>query len=137
MLGINTSALSRYAAVVIPASTVERVAIELQRKGHIGHGYLGVGMQAVRLPRKLRESLKLTSETGIMVVRVEPESPAEKAGVMLGDVFVALDASPVRDIDDVQACLAGERIGKPLKASIIRGGTLAEVVIVVGEHPGR
>ena len=135
VLGVNTSALSRYAAVVIPASTVERVATELEKKGHIGRGYLGVGMQPVRLPRKLRESLTLPSEAGIMVVAVEPESPAERAGVTLGDVLVALDASPMRDLDDVQAYLAGERIGKPVKASIIRGGALAEVVIAVGERP--
>ena len=135
MLGINTSALSRYAAVVIPASTVERVAAELEQKGHIGRGYLGLGMQPVRVPRKLRESLNLSSETGIMIMRVEPEGPAERAGVMLGDVLVALDASPVRDIDDVQHYLSSEQIGKPVKASIIRGGTLAELVIAVGERP--
>jgi S1-C subfamily serine protease len=70
-----------------------------------------------------------------MIVGVEPESPADKAGVTLGDVLVALDASPIRDIDDVQAYLAGERIGKPVKASIIRGGRLVEVVIAVGERP--
>ena len=135
MLGINTSALSRYAAVVIPASTVERVAAELEQKGHIGRGYLGLGMQPVRLPRKLRESLKLSTETGIMIMRVEPEGPAERAGVMLGDVLVALDASPVHDIDDVQSYLSGEQIGKPVKASIIRGGTLVELVVAVSERP--
>jgi S1-C subfamily serine protease len=135
LLGINTSALSRYAAVVIPATTVERVATELERKGHIGHGYIGVGLQPVRLPRKLREELKLVSETAIMIVRVEPDSPAEKAGVTLGDVLVALNGSPVCDIDDVQVYLAGEHIGRPVKASVIRGGTLAEVVITVGERP--
>ena len=135
MLGINTSALSRYAAVVIPASTVERVAAELEQKGHIGRGYLGLGMQPVRVPRKLRESLNLSSETGIMIMRVEPEGPAERAGVMLGDVLVALDASPVRDIDDVQSCLSGERIGKPVKVSLIRGGTLVELVVAVSERP--
>jgi S1-C subfamily serine protease len=135
VLGINTSALSRYSAVVIPASTVERVATELERKGHVERGYLGVGMQAVRLPRKLRESLRLSGETGIMVLGVEPESPAERAGMTLGDVLVGLDASPVRDIDDLQAFLIGEYIGKPVKASIIRGGTLIEVVIVVTKPP--
>src|SRR5262245_38615047 len=135
LLGINTAALSRYAAVAIPATTVERVATELERKGRIGHGYIGVGLQPVRLPRKLREELKLANETGIMIVRVEPDSPAEKAGVTLGDVLVALNGSPVRDIDDVQVYLAGEHIGTPVKASVIRGGTLAEVIIAVGERP--
>jgi len=135
LLGINTSALSRYAAVVVPAATVERVTAELEKKGYIGRGYLGVGMQPVRLPRKLRESLKLAGETGIMVVAVEPHSPAEQAGVMLGDVLVALETSPIRDIDDVQTYLAGEHIGKPVKASIIRGGNLENAVITVGERP--
>ncbi len=53
----------------------------------------------------------------------------------LGDVLVALDETPVRDTDDVQAYLASERIGKSVKASIIRGGALTEVVIVVGRRP--
>jgi S1-C subfamily serine protease len=63
LLGINTSALSKYTAVVIPASTVERVATELEKNGHIRRGYLGVGMQTVRLPRKFHELLKVGSET--------------------------------------------------------------------------
>jgi S1-C subfamily serine protease len=79
--------------------------------------------------------LKVESQTGIMIMRVEPESPAERAGLTLGDVLVALNETPVRDIDDLQAYLAGEHIGEALKASIIRGGALAEVVIGVGERP--
>jgi serine protease DegQ len=135
VLGINTSALSRYAAVVVPSSTVERVSAELEKKGHIGHGYLGIGMMPIRLPEPLRKSLKLSGEVGIMVLGVEPESPAERAGVVLGDVLVALDANPLRDISDVQAYLSGERIGKPVKGSVIRVGKLVDVVIAVGERP--
>jgi S1-C subfamily serine protease len=120
---------------VIPASTVERVATELEKKGRIGRGYLGVGMQPVRLPRKFRELSKAGSETGVIIMRVEPESPAERAGLTLGDVLIALDETPMRDVDDVQAYLTSEHIGKSVKASIIRGGALAEVVIVVSERP--
>ncbi len=137
LLGILTSGLSRHATVVIPASTVERVASELQNKGHIGRGYLGVGMQAVKLPSALRDSLKLVNQTGIMVVAVEPEGPAEKAGIFLGDVIVALDSTPLRDISDVQVYLSGGHIGKASKATIIRGGKLVETTLTVGEHPGR
>jgi serine protease DegQ len=135
VLGINTSAFSRFAAVVIPTLTVERVATELEKKGHIEHGYLGVGMQPVRLPLKYRELVKAGSDAGIMIMRVEPGSPAESAGVTLGDVLVALDETPVRDTDDLQAYLASERIDKSVKASIIRGGALTEVVIIVGRRP--
>lgn len=135
VLGINTSGLSRLAAVVIPASTVERVVAELVKKGHIGRAYLGVGMQTVRLPRNVRESLKLASETGIMVMGVEPGSPAEKAGVMLGDVLISLDSITLRDVGDVQTFLSGDRIGKSSRASILRNGKLVDATITIGERP--
>lgn len=135
VLGIATSGLSRYGAVVIPEATVNRVTAELEKKGHVGRAFLGIGMAPVRIPRQLRESLKLAQDTGILVMGVEADSPADKAGVTLGDLLVALDASPLRDTDDVQGLLTGDRIGKPAKASIIRGGAQAEVVITVGERP--
>jgi len=135
VLGIATSALSRYSAVVIPASTVNRVVDELLAKGHIARGYLGLGMYPLRLPGNLQTSLNLPGESGIMVVAVETESPAEKAGVMIGDVLVALDGSRLRDTDDVQSFLAGERVGKPVSAQIIRAGSLKELAIVIGQRP--
>lgn len=135
VLGINTSALSRFAAVVIPASTVHRVAAELETKGRIGHGYLGVGMAPVILPPAVRESLTLSGDAGIMVMAVEPASPAAQAGVMLGDILVAFDAKPLLSLRDVQTYLGPEHIGKPLKASIIRGGKMVEASITVGERP--
>jgi S1-C subfamily serine protease len=137
VLGIGTSALSRYSAVVVPASTVNRVVDELLKKGHIARGYLGLGMYPLRLPSNLRRSLNLAGESGIMVVAVEADSPAEKAGVMIGDVLVALDATPMRDTDDIQSYLGGERVGKPVSASVIRGGSLRELTLVPGERPQR
>jgi len=133
--GINTSGLSRLASLVIPASTVDRVSAELEKKGHMGRAYLGVGMQPVRLSEKLREALKVPNEIGIMVAGVEPEGPAEKAGVMLGDVLVALDGKTLNNLRSVQNFLIGAQIGKPVKAAIIRGGALIEVVITIGERP--
>lgn len=133
--GINTSGLSRLASLVIPASTVDRVSAELEKKGHIGRAYLGVGMQPVRLSAKLQESLKISNEIGVMIASVEPDGPAEKAGAMLGDVLVALDGKALSGLRSVQAFLIGARIGKTVKASIIRGGALIEIVITIGERP--
>ncbi|HEV2387276.1 MAG TPA: S1C family serine protease [Candidatus Acidoferrales bacterium] len=135
VLGIQTAGLARFAGVVIPASTVERVTQELEKKGHIGRAYMGAGLQTVRLPQTVRESLKLANETGIIVVGVEPGGPAEKAGIALGDVIVALDGKPTEDIDDVQSFLVSERIGKQAKATVLRAGRLAEAAITVGERP--
>jgi len=136
VLGIGTSGLSRYSAVVIPASTVSRVIDELVTTGHIARGYLGLGMYPLRLPANLRTSLNLPGEGGIMVVAVESASPAEKAGLMIGDVLVALDGAAVRDTDEVQSFLGGERVGKPVSATIVRAGSLKELTIVVGDRPG-
>jgi S1-C subfamily serine protease len=133
--GINTSGLSRLASLVIPATTVDRVSVELEKKGHMGRAYLGVGMQPVRLPAKIREALKISNEIGVMIAGVEPDGPAEKAGVMLGDVLVALDGEPLSGLRSVQSFLIGAQIGKTVNASIIRGGALIEVVIKIGERP--
>ncbi len=135
VLGINTSGLSRYATVVIPASTVDRVSAELEKKGRIGHGYLGIGMQPVRLPLKLRDSLALPGEIGMMVVAVYPNSPAEKAGITLGDILVSLNSNPIQDVGDVQEFLAAGHIGEPANATCIRGTNLTNIVINVGERP--
>jgi S1-C subfamily serine protease len=133
--GINTSGLSRMASLVIPASTVDRVSAELEKKGHMGRAYLGVGMQPVRLSAKIQEALKISNEIGVMIAGVEPDGPAEKAGVMLGDVLVALDGKPLSGLRSVQSFLIGAQIGKTVKASIIRGGSLIEIVITIGERP--
>lgn len=133
VLGIITSGLSRYGAVLIPAATVERVVAELEKRGHIGRGYLGIGMQTVRLPRKLRLDFK--TETGLLVMGVEPDSPAEQAGMTLGDVLVEIDGNRVEGAEDVTAYLGGDRIGKSVKLFIIRGGKAEEAVITVGERP--
>jgi S1-C subfamily serine protease len=116
---------------------VSRVADELLRTGHVARGYLGIGMQPVRLPEPLRAQLGLAGETGLMVVTVEPDGPAGRAGVLLGDVLVALDDTAVGDLDDVQARLGGTRIGTAIAATVVRAGARAELRITVGERPRR
>ena len=135
VLGINTSAFSRLTATAVPASTVDRVLTELVERGHIARGYLGVGMHPVRLPDTLRKSLNFSGKTGNIVLSVEAEGPAGKAGVLLGDVLVAMDGKPVEDTDDVQARLGSGSVGKKITVTIVRGGALKELAITVGERP--
>lgn len=134
VVGINTSGLSRSAPVSIPSSTVNRVTDTLLERGHIARGYLGVGLYPVRLPDALKNALKLPSQGGVVVLSVEPNGPADKAGLLIGDVLIGLDDTPVNDTDDVQAVLGPERVGKTVRASIVRGGTPAELTITVGER---
>jgi S1-C subfamily serine protease len=136
VMGINTSG-PRSIVLTIPPETINRVVGQLLEKGRIVRGYLGLGMQPVRLPESVKQTLNLRGTSGIIIVAVEPSSPAEKAGLLIGDVLVALDGVPVGDIADVQALLGPERVGTVIGASIIRAGLLAEQTIMIGERPRR
>ena len=135
VLGIDTSGLSRGAALAIPATTVNRVADQLLKDGRVTRGYLGLGMQAVRLPAALVERLRLPNDIGLMVVSASPGSPADVAGVLIGDILVALDDTPIADPAELLALLSADRVGKSVTARIVRGGEPMTVAITVGERP--
>jgi S1-C subfamily serine protease len=137
LLGIATSGLSRIAGLAIPASTINRVVDALLEKGHVPRGYLGVGVQPVAIPEDLRAKLSLINKRGVMIVDVEAGGPAEKAGVLLGDILVGLENTQLEEVEDLQSISDSGAIGKPLKAKLIRAGGLHEVTITVGERPGK
>src|SRR5262245_30632570 len=136
VMGINTSG-PRTMVLTIPASTVNRVVGQLLEKGRVVRGYLGLGMQPVRLPESLKQTLNLSRTSAVIIVAVESDSPAERAGLLIGDVLVALDGVPISDVADVQALLGPERVGTAVAASIIRAGLLADRAVVIGERPPR
>jgi S1-C subfamily serine protease len=134
IVGINTAG-PRHMALTIPASTVDRVIDRILQGGNSQRGFLGLGMQSVELPETLLQPLQLTNTGGVMVVSVEPNGPAAQAGILLGDILIALGGSPISDVGDVHNLLDPEQVGKPLVAQIIRGGALMESTIMVGERP--
>ena len=136
LIGIATAGLSRTSLLAIPEATIDRVTDELLRQGHIARGYLGVGLQPIPLPEHLRTKLK-SAEGGLIVLSVEPDGPAGQAGVLIGDVLIAMDGTSVTGTDDVQEFLSGDRVGKALTASLLRGGDLIERTITVAERPRR
>ena len=137
VLGINTSGLARALALAIPASTVDRVAGQLLSTGTVQRGFLGLAVQPVQLPDPLAEQLKLTGRGGLVVVNLESGGPADRAGLLLGDIIIALESEPISDPTDLLAALGHERVGKPVSIRIIRGGALVTVPVTVGERPAR
>jgi S1-C subfamily serine protease len=133
--GIATPKFAPGGALALPVGTVNRVLDALLSKGHIPRGYLGVGLQPVRLPETLRETLQRPGKTAVIVLEVEPEGPAHKAGVLIGDILIALGGKPVMRLEDVHAHLHGEQIGKSISAEFLRGGVRREASILVGERP--
>lgn len=137
VLGVNTSAFGRGLALTIPSDTVNRVVSTLLTKGKIARPYLGIGTQVVPLPENLREKLNLEQPSGLMMLTVEADGAAEKAGVLIGDVLLSLDDKPTLEPADVQAALWGKEAGNAVSAKILRGGELKEIEIVLGERPER
>lgn len=135
VLGLNTTGLWRERGIAIPATTVERVTSELLAKGRIPRGYLGLGMQPVRLPETFRQKLGLAADTGLMVFTVEAAGPADNAGAVIGDVLVELDGRSTTDIRDIQAALGPEFVGRTVQAKVVRGGVLAQLAVTIGERP--
>jgi len=133
-IGMATSG-PRRSAVVIPASTVNRVVDQLLKRGRIAHGYLGVGMQPVVFPEAARQSLGIGAETGLLVVAIAPGSPAEQAAILLGDILVRIEGEPIQSMQSLQSALDGENIGKPITLDVVRGGQLVKLSVIVGEKP--
>lgn len=133
-LGINTVGLHR-TGITVPSGTVQRVATELLEKGKIERPYLGLGMQAVSLPESLQSKLNLTSGEGLLVVQVEPQAPAEKAGVLLGDILIELAGHGVADTDDVQNVLGSHKSGQVLQARLVRAGAITDMKVQLEARP--
>jgi S1-C subfamily serine protease len=134
VLGIASPRFARFGAIAIPSSTVDRVAETLLKKGRIPHGYLGVALQPVRLPDQLRQSLAHKERTAAIILEVEADGPAHKAGIVIGDILVSLAGQPISRPESVQPHLQAENIGKSLSAKIVRGGAVRDVSISVGER---
>jgi S1-C subfamily serine protease len=127
-LGIATSALSRIAGLAIPTTTIDRVVDEIVARGRVSHGYLGVGLQPVELPDHQR---------GVIVLSLQPDGPASRGGVLIGDILVSLGGHRTPDVDDLQLALEGYNVSETVEATVLRGGSSHTLAITVGERPRR
>jgi S1-C subfamily serine protease len=135
LVGMNTWGLSRRTALTLPVSTLERVANAILSGKRISRGYLGLAMQSVRLPEALRTRLGRAQQAAAIVVDVAPNGPADRAGVIIGDVIVALDAHAIEDSDDLQQALGGDSVGSVRALHLVRGGEVRALSITIGERP--
>jgi len=132
LIGMNTSMLLRDATVTVPVLTIQRVVDALLAHGRVRRGYLGVGSQVVRLPEALSQTLK--QKTGLLVVSVEPGSPADRAGLLMGDTLVEFAGEALTDMDDLYSALSSDRINTNLSVRFVRGGQTQELQVMMGER---
>jgi S1-C subfamily serine protease len=131
--GINSGGLSRPLATTIPVETVNRVVDQLLQRGYVSRGWIGAAMQPVRFDEATRG--RLQRDGGLLLLSIEPDAPAARAGLLVGDVIVAIDGAPIDHPDHLRDRLAGDVVGSSLKLELVRGGALVTSDVVVGERP--
>jgi S1-C subfamily serine protease len=75
-----------------------------------------------------------SQEYGLLIVKVDENSPAQRGGILLGDILVTLDGHAIKDSEDLQLLLTGERVGKAVPVGVIRGNTLRTLTVTIGER---
>ena len=125
----------RRTGLAIPVRTIERVVEQLLKHGRIPRGYLGLGLQPVRLDETLVKSSSLPSSRGLMIVSVDPGGPGRRAGMLIGDIITAWDGDPVGRVRDVFSRLSSETIGRKIRFSVIRAGQIASTSVEISERP--
>ena len=137
VVGLNSSQLTRQNSSALPVATLRRVANALVKHGRVQRGYLGVGTQQAPLPAALAHKVGSTQQAALLIITVEPGSPAEQAGLMLGDLLVSLGSQPTTDGATLRAHLGAERLGQSMPAKILRGGEPRDIAITVAERSER
>jgi S1-C subfamily serine protease len=137
VVGIATSGAFRHLQCAIRAAAVTDMVEQVVRQGRIPRAYLGVGTQPVELPEAIRERLSLAQRTALIVVNVSPGSPAAAAGLVIGDVIVAIAGRVIAEPADLVGVLRPDRVGSAVTVSVLRGGEPHELQVTIGERPPR
>ncbi len=129
-VGLGTAGLARGTPLAVPAATLRRVVKAILAHGGVRRGYLGVASVPVRLPPALAQSSAQAS--ALLVTEVEGDSPASRAGLLVGDLLLALDGAALGHMSDLLPLLEEERIGEQARVRIARGGAVQEVRLTIG-----
>jgi S1-C subfamily serine protease len=122
LIGMAATGVRRR-AIVIPSSTVERAVKVLAEKGYIPRGYLGVSLHP------------MGKGAGAIIVGIESGGPAEKAGLVVGDIITTWAGEIIKSVGDVSNRLSAGTVGETIKLGVLRGGTETSIDAVIGERP--
>jgi S1-C subfamily serine protease len=134
VLGLNTSGLTPGSSLTIPVKVAWRIAEALAKHGTVKRGYLGVRTQPVEIPEASRKALKREQATGLLVLWLEEDGPAEKGGLLVGDILVAVNGHNVSDPDDLFAALDSDTVGRSIPVEVLRGGKPETINVTAGER---
>jgi S1-C subfamily serine protease len=135
VIGVNTAVIlpAQGLCFAIAINTAKHVAGLLIRNGKIRRGHIGVAGQNVTLHRRLVHQHGLAVTSGILVISLEPNGPAYRAGLREGDVIVAYGSHPVASIDELHRLLTEEQVGTNIELTLVRGGEKLTLEVVPEE----
>lgn len=131
VLGLATAGLAPHTTVLLTRDTVRASVEAIVAHGRVPQAYLGLGVSPARLPTELRD--QLGQGRALAVVGLAEAGPAAQAGVLVGDVILAVGGTPVRSPAGLRALLA-DRVGQPVSVRLLRGGQATEIEITAGER---
>lgn len=132
-IGVNTAGLRRGLVLTVPVSTLRRVVDGLLAHGRVRRGYLGIAAQTVSVPATLEQTVN--QRAALLVHAVEPGSPAERAGLLIGDLVFSIGGRPVYRADELLGLLTEDRIGASESVRLVRAGQVREVQVTIGDRP--
>jgi S1-C subfamily serine protease len=137
VVGVNTAMIggAQGLCFAIAAATAEHIAARLIHDGRVRRSYIGIGGQTVPIPRKVVRHHAIPDDTGLLVVSVEPQSPAAKAGITDGDIIIAFAGAPVGGIDKLVKLLTEDRVGGEFPVTLLRGTRLVDVRVTPADSP--
>ncbi|HZT36655.1 MAG TPA: DegQ family serine endoprotease [Bryobacteraceae bacterium] len=138
LIGINTAILSGSGAnagvgFAIPVSLARNIMEQLIRSGKVTRGYIGAYLQDVN--PELAKAFHVPSNEGVVITKVDPNTPAERAGLKEGDVVTAVNGEPVIDTAGLRLRIASVAPGSTVKMHIIRNGSPMDLNVTVAERP--
>jgi S1-C subfamily serine protease len=131
--GIATAGRIRGLGVIIPAAIARAAVDDLLKHGRRKRGYIGLAGQPIEVPERQRGDSG--AERGVLIVSVSAGSPADSAGVLVGDILIEFDGRRIGAPEDLLAALAGDRAGQIAAARIIRGSAVQQLTVTIGERP--
>jgi S1-C subfamily serine protease len=139
VVGINTAVIQPAQGIcfAIPINTARAIVPQLMQHGRVTRGYLGLHGRAVPLPRDTQRQFGLSQSTGVEVVAVEPNGPADQAGIEVDDIIIALGDHPATSVDDLHRRLLQIPVGVPSTVVLLREGRRLERMVLPEDYPVR
>jgi S1-C subfamily serine protease len=132
VIGVNTATIlgAQGLCFAVGIDTAKYIASQILQHGHVRRSWIGIAAQNVPLPRRIVYEYKLPVSSGVMATHIDPQSPAERAGLRDGDIIVSFAGESVSAIDELHRLLTADRVGKNLPLMVLRGVSLLELSVI-------